>query len=560
MHTGLIPPATDPNSVSPAPRWQQPTLHQWLRADWPTAVCLAVALVAAVLPIWAAPLLPMMDLPQHLATARILHSFGDPAFGVDRYHVIDFSRTQYLLWYLAVDGLSWLMPLETANRVVLSLYASGLPLSVLALLRAHRRDPALALLAVPLVYNVFYFMGFANYITALPLLLWALALLQHCLDAPDSRPRWRLVTGTAVVALLLFYSHAQAFALYGVLAGVTVLLGSPGLHPRHWWRAALHLVPAALAMAIWTSRSLILATATEWQKGHGGRNVAPGQAVWEPISERFEHIGSWWLDGYRGDSDELIALMWLALLILSAVLGTTATQPSPTGAQPWRSKVPAAMLATTVAAYLLSPVSYKWIWPISYRFVPVAALLAIVTIGYRHLRWRSMVLVGPATALALWASSVHVGKAREFASEVGPIREIVAQALPGKKLIALVYGPGSAVLQQAPLIHIGQYYVVDRGGMASFSFANFPQSPVLYPDVGGPPVFPARFEWTPERFTWIEHGHWYDYVLVRGGGEPFGADRHKVALVAELGPYRLFANRATVAQNRGADTPVDVAR
>jgi hypothetical protein len=80
--------------------------------------------------------------------------------------------------------------------------------------------------------------------------------------------------------------------------------------------------------------------------------------------------------------------------------------------------------------------------------------------------------------------------------------------------------------------------------MASFSFANFPQSPVVYPTVGGPPLLPPRFEWTPERFTWQEHGHWYHYVLVRGGPpQPLGRDMDKVELVATEGPYRLYRNK-----------------
>lgn len=517
----------------------------WLRQDKPLAVALLAVMAACVAPLWASALLPMMDLPQHLATVRVLHSYGDPAFGVDRYHVIDLSRTQYLSWYYAVHWLTYLLPLETANRVVLSLYAAGLPLSLVALLRAYGRDPALGLLAAPLVFNVFYFMGFANYITALPLVFWALALLQRCLDVADGKVAWRQVAGLGAVALLLFYSHAQAFVMYGCLAACALLLGGQSWHPRHWCRSAAHLAPAGLAMVVWTSRSLILASGADWQKGHGGRNVAPAQAAWEDISDRFAHVGSWFLDGYRGDEDEKIALVWILLVLALAVLVRRAPD-APIPARPWRDRLPMLWMALAVAMYLLSPLSYRWIWPISYRFVPVVAMLAVVALPAGRLPWRWATVLVPATALALWSSQVHCAKAREFAAEVGPIREIVAKADTGKKLIALIYGAGSSVLQQAPFLHLGQYYVVDRGGMASFSFANFPQSPVLYPDVGGPPQFPPRFEWTPERFTWAQHGHWYDYVLVRGGGDPFGSDADKVVKIAEAGPYRLFANRATI--------------
>lgn len=532
--------------------WHDPSWRRWLRGDPWLVAALLVTLAAAIYPLWVSPLLPMMDLPQHLATVRILHSYGDPWYAVDKYHVIDFSKTQYLSWYLAVDALAYLMPLEAANRVVLSLYAAGLPLAMLALLRAHGRDPALALLAGPLVYNVFFFMGFANYITALPLMLWALALLQRCLDAP----RWPRIAGLAALALLLFYSHAQAFALYGLLAGLTVLLGAPGWHPRQWWRAAAHLLPALLAMAVWTSRSLILAGEADWKQGHGGRNATSAKMNFEPLQERLHHLGDWWTDVYQGDSDEKLALAWLALLLLALLLRRPVSEASQPQWRWARLKLPAALLTATLAVYLLSPVSYKWIWPISYRFVPVIALLALLgaagedwlggSAAQRQWTRRLGVLL-PALALMLAAARLHGERALAFSAEAGPIREIVARAEPGKKLISLVYGAGSAVLQQAPMIHLGQYYVVDRGGQASFSFADFPQSPVLYPSVGGPPKFPARFEWTPERFTWAEHGHWFDYVLVRGGGDPLGGDRDKVELVAEMPPYRLYRAKGQAA-------------
>lgn len=522
------------------------TFHGLRRDRWLLAA-LCVALVAAVVPLWVSPLLPMMDLPQHLATVRILHSLDDPWFAVGKYHVADFSRTQYLSWYVAVDLLTHLMPLETANRVVLSLYALGLPLSVLALLRAHGRDPALALLAVPLVYNVFFFMGFANYVTALPLLLWALALLQRSLD----RPSWPRVVGLAVLVLLLFYSHAQAFVLYVVLATVAVMGGSRGVHPRHWWRAALHLVPALVAMAVWTSRSLILAGEAAWRQGHGGRNVTSTEVHFEPYDDRLRHLYEWWLDAYRDDSDGRIALAWLGVLLATVLAGQGRAVCPETAVSPWRrwlrSKVPLLLTLATLFAYVASPVSYKWIWPISYRLIPVIALLALVTVGHARLAggvWgRRAVLLLPATLLAVFAAHTHVVKAQQFSREAGPVRAVVARAEPGKKLISLVYGAGSEVLNHAPMLHLGQYYVVDRGGMASFSFANFPQSPVVYPDVGGPPTFPPRFEWTPERFDWREHGSYFDYFLIRGGGQPLAGHLHEVELVVQDGPYRLYRKK-----------------
>ncbi len=515
-----------------------------LRTEPLTALAWLLVLAACVWPLWASGLLPFMDLPQHLATVRVLHSYNDPAFGVSHYFAIELGRTQYLAWYFLVDWLTYAMPLETAARVVFSVYAVGLPLSIAALLRAHGRDPRVALLAAPFVYNPFLFMGFANYVTALPLVFWALAILQELLDAFT----WRRLLLLILVTTLLFYDHAQAFVLYGALAGVTVLLGARGLHPRHWWRQVLHLAPVGLAMAWWMRQSLILAGAEEWHKGMGGRNVAPVDIRFKPLLERFTAFPEFLLDAYPDDVDEKILLAWIILLALVWVIGRASlNRRGHLGRDALRQHVPEALLATSFLIYIASPISYKWIWPIADRLVPAVALLALPALARQSTPYRTFTLVIPATILALTMSHVHADRARQFTEEAGPIHEVLAQAERGKKLISLIYQPQSRVMKWPAFLHFGQYYTVERGGMANFSFANFPQSPVLFPDEGGPPKVPPRFEWTPEVFTMAEQGYWYDYFLIRDANEnrnPFGAERSKVELVVRKGPWALYRNLA----------------
>ena len=513
-------------------------------------LAMAVSLVAVVAPIWTAALLPYMDFPQHLATSRILHSLEDPAFGMSGLYEVDLSRTQYLAYYFLVEILAHLTSLETAHRIALSLYAISLPPSVAAYMHAFGRDRAVALLAAPLVHNTFLYMGFANYLLAVPLIFWGLALLSGLMDAWSPRRAALL----AAVVVVLFYMHAQAFLIYALGAGLIGLLTSRGLHPRHWWRQALHLVPALALMAVWVARSAILAGEDAWMAGHGGRNVSPAEARWEPLLDRLSALPRQLLDAYRDDADERVLVGLLGLALVLALFRRWAPAEEEIldrgASRAWiRARTPELITLALIFAYALSPISYKWIWPISHRMIPVIALFALTTLAWRRLPWRPALLIIPATLLTLYAGTVHVERADAFAAEAGAVREVLTHAEPGRRLHALIYDRGSRHINHAPYLHFGQYYVVDRGGVATFSFVDFPQSPVRYDHERGPPRLPNRFEWTPETFRLDRHGAYYDYFLVRDGGphkprKPFGAQAAEVELVHRDGRWALYRRTA----------------
>ena len=558
-----------PPPATPRSAWRDPW---WLAG-------LAVSLVALVVPLWTSAFLPFMDLPQHLATTRVLHSLGDPVWGLAGFYEIDVGSTQYLAYYGLVEALALLVPLEAAHRLALSLYAVTLPLALASYLTAFGRDRAVALLGAPLVYNTFLFMGFANYLLALPLVLWGLAVLRRLVDQDrgrqdrgrqdrgrqdrgrqedgrqeGGRDPWRRFAVLVGITVALFYMHAQAFLVYLLGACVIGLMVPRGIHPRHWWRAALHLVPSLALMGIWVWRSAILAGEEAWRQGHGGRNVSPVEARWEPLIERLVALPRQLTDAYRDDADEIVLVCLLGLALLLALARRFEPDPAevadrgPTRA--WlRARCPEVVALTVFAAYLLAPISYKWIWPISHRLIPVVALLSLPMLAWRALRWRPLVLIVPATALAVYASTVHVERAAAFSEEAGAVREVLTDAEPGRRLHALIYDRGSRHVHHAPFLHFGQYYVVDRGGVATFSFVDFPQSPIRYDAERGPPRLPNRFEWTPERFRFDRHGRYYDYFLVRDGGpgkprRPFAGHEDAVELVRRDGRWALYRRKA----------------
>ncbi|WNZ64640.1 hypothetical protein QEG98_13765 [Myxococcus sp. MxC21-1] len=176
----------------------------------------AAALVLGVLPLWVSRHLPLVDLPQHLYLISVLHRLDDPTTLYPQLFAARHALTPYLGYYYLVSGLNWLLPLEMANRVFLSAYVVGLPLSLGFLLRSLGRPTWPALLALPFAYGDSFNWGFINYCAALPLTLLCCGLFVRTLEDTPRRRTWGIGLAVCLVAVLLFHVQAFGFLAFGL--------------------------------------------------------------------------------------------------------------------------------------------------------------------------------------------------------------------------------------------------------------------------------------------------------------------------------------------------------
>lgn len=513
----------------------------------PWFVFVAALAVINVVPLWLVEYLPFMDLPQHLATIAVMHHYDDPAFGFSAFFDLDLLSTPYLGYYLLVDLLAHLVPLETANRLVLSLCGALLPIAAWRYLAACGREPLLALLALPVFYNTFLFMGFLNFVMALPFMLFALGALLRYLA---SRRRIEFVWLT-IHALLIFFAHPQVYLLYLGSASLYLILSWPGF--KRMLLAASHIGPSLVIFTLWVLRSRILGSAEVWSESRGGRNVSPAGGQWEPLGVSLRELPVRLSDAYRDNSDNL--LLVLLLFLIMVLLLVRRPRPDESGGSGIREFLRTNALELVSMAllwlYFALPVSYKWIWPLNARLVPVAFLVGLVWFRLPPLALRGrLMLAVPLAALALAGTANHTRQFLAFEREVGPLERVLEAAEPRRRLMGLIFDRGSEVMTPSlsPYIHFAQYYQLRRGGVADFSFANFPQSPIRFNERTAPPQLPLRWEWTPDRLRHPRYppgvADYYDYYLVRGdwgARSPFGA--HLGAGVREVkaaGRWRLF--------------------
>jgi hypothetical protein len=469
---------------------------------------LALMCAACVWPLFYVRYPPLQDLPQHLAAVRVLHDYGNPAFGFQQWFTLDLLDTQYLSYYLAAHGLSYLVDVELANRLLIAVMLIAIPYATRALLESLGKDGRVCVLTLPLAYNAHLILGFFNFIAAIPLCLYGVALAVRLRRAySHGRALW-----LALCITVCFYTHVVPFALLALSVG---LIGCTRDLPAAV-RGLAPLVPACGAALIWT-RTSPAGQATASAAGGAAQAVKP---EFQPAAVAMREVPRWLTDVLGGPEDLRLLIAWALLLALVFVLATVERalgrmQPAPDRLGASLALRLWAIPPICVLAYFVLPTGYAWIWPIAPRF-PLLCALWLVVVLPRFSLGRPLVL---ALALLLSGTSFHlVGKAfaRFEREEVGDFDQALQTIPPRQRVVGLVFERYSSHVAFAPFLQYVAYYQARRGGLVMFSFADFPQSPFHFRADRRPPPVPPRWEWLPQRVRPSEL-RFYDYALVRGG-------------------------------------------
>jgi hypothetical protein len=476
----------------------RPLASRWLNFKPATWFYLAVAFVATA-PAWIVKHPPLEDLPLHLATIRTLRSIHDPAFGMDRDLVLELGRTQYVIYYVIGAALATVTGVVAANVILLCGYLGGTVLALRELLRALGRDERLCLLVVPLLVNVMFVYGLFPFLLGIPVMLLALATAVRHFERPTLRRGVLL----AALALALFYSHIFPFGIFGI--GFVAMF--PWTKPARWVPAAAPVVPALLMLGWWTfftAAGRLVSGATEGFESHRGLTAA--------ISD----IPNWFINVLRDGSDEAVTIALALVVVLALGLSVGDSEKSKPAARAY-TLLPLAC----IVLYFNLPEGHGYIWLIAQRFPILFAITAIPLL--RMPRGARGAFVTSAALLVGVGATVNTCMhfIRFEREEVADVDLAIETMAPGKKVCALIYDKGSAIVNNVPFLHFGSYYQAAKGGVVMFTFAGYAHWPVDFrPGHYPPPGKPARerWEWTPEMVPVSEVFPYYDYVLTRGNG------------------------------------------
>ena len=499
------------------------------RDPWFVAL-FAVLWICALVPLWAPRFLPLLDMPDHLDAIAIWHRYRNPAWGYSKYYELNLIPLPYWGYFLPVHLLSYLMPIEIANKVYLSAYALLLPLSAAMLARQMGRSHWLALFSFPLVFNMNFSYGFITFCAGIVVLSFALVVLDRYLEQPTARRAWAL----ALLSILLYLTHVLPWMFFGVAS--ILLVFCHGWHPRRILTAAALEIPSLLLAMYGFHRS---AGTTAVQAG-----PLAYDAKGEELINSLQQIPLRVITGWPANGPYWIvlalALCWIAVL-LTARAGSDDVEARRDG---WPHRLELVALLAAIAYLFLPMHLFKPVdlWMIGGRFITLVALFGAL-LPHGPIAGKRRLLFVPVVLLSIYYPLALASKWVQFDRRAAGFRRLMRRVERGSSTLTLVMGDGSdpAVDPQAvPYLQFHAYAQYLAGGFDPWALdTGFPYT--RKPNTG----FPAPRWKHPETFTFDQHGSHYDYILTKGEWTDhalFGPDDSgRAPLVAQDGDWRLYS-------------------
>ena len=216
------------------------------RPWWETRLCLALVVLATMLPLVYPPVPPLVDLFGHMGRYRVELDLHHSPW-LRQYYDYHWAAIGNLGVDLLVIPLGKLLGLEAAVKLIVLLTP---PLTAIGMLwvarEVHGRIPPTALFALPFIYGFPFLFGFVNFTlsVALAFLAFGLWLRLGRLDRTILRS-WLFVP----ISVAVFFCHTYGWGLLGLMcfSADAVRLHDRG---RTWWRAGLEAALHTSVMAL----------------------------------------------------------------------------------------------------------------------------------------------------------------------------------------------------------------------------------------------------------------------------------------------------------------------
>ena len=235
-----------------------------VRPWWESRLCLALVVLATMIPLLYPPVPPLVDLFGHMGRYRVELDLSHSPW-LKQYYDYHWAAIGNLGVDLLVIPLGQLLGLEPAVKLIVIAIP---PLTAAGFLwvarEVHGRIPPTAFVALPFIYGYPFLFGFVNFALSV-----ALAFLAFGLWLRLGRLGRTVLRGWLFVpiSLIVFFAHTYGWGLLGLMcfSADAVRIHDRG---RTWWRAGIEAALHTSVMAVPAVIMLIWRTET-----HGGQTI-----------------------------------------------------------------------------------------------------------------------------------------------------------------------------------------------------------------------------------------------------------------------------------------------
>lgn len=454
-------------------------------------------------PIWSVRYPPLLDYPNHLASAFVLAHLKEPGFRFHQFYEAHWGFYPYLAMNVMLIGLERFFSIELAGHLFLSLCILALPLAAWFFVRqANPGSEALAFWWLPVSYNLFFLYGYLNMLLSMALCLLAVGLWLRYLSRP-SAIRW---CGVLVAVTAAYFAHLLSFGMAGLLITAYTVL------TRRRWReillGCLLFVPATCLFPF--------SSVTAGKDSH---------FVFRAFTEKISALSAM-TEGYSARLDRLTLLA-----LAGCAIGAWWRNPDFKWNRPWPL-----LAAGLFALYWVFPLSYHGLgWPADTRLLPFLFLLLLVVAKVGR---RARLLAGIALLLFLLRTADVAYNFVFEQPELISLARSFSKTSENARVLPLIQ-PKDIEPHRWSYVHFWAYGVIERGWF----------SPYLFAEEGVQALRIRSEAYRPEGFRYSKSPDWkgvqrdYDYVWAYNV-KHFSSELAAIGqLIYEEGPLQVFQLR-----------------
>ena len=399
-------------------------------------ILLAVLVLAGLFSFWGFHYFPSQDGPSHLYNAHVMLTLEDAA---SPYGEVYERRPEFVPNWLAgaaLVGMGKMMPLATAEKILLSVYFLAFVAAFAALARREEGLAPVALLGPAFALNYALGMGFYSFSLGSAAALWGWVVAARASRSTGRAAPWIL----AALGIVAFVSHVVAAGLLLLGAGVVAI--------REIWlrdsarpllRGLLPLLPTAI---------LVL---------HYLVGKPPSRTSSWTFGELLQVLGT--LRGLASQTFLQPAVAITAALVLLALVVLRLVRRDLDDAErTWLM-----VAAGCIGAYLLLPNGSDGHWFLSERLSLFAwiALVPVARVASARLGQSLLLFL----LAALFIGGTFPARMR-LDDQLGRHESIAARIEPGSRLLGLTFGdPEPTPVRARPWLHANGRIAMARNGV-----------------------------------------------------------------------------------------------